>query len=375
MNIGIEATSAMESQKTGVGYYASNVIRAMTALPDAPHTYSLYVRHHSPDPLELGKSSPSQVMVKVLTFPCLWAQLRLPFELWRHPQTVYFFPSSVIPLAYQPENSVVTVHDVAFLFFQDCFSPLLRHWLTIATEQSVRRARKVIAVSEATRQDVLAHYGVNPEKVITVHHGVHEQFRPLPSETVNTMKRTYSLDRPYILCVGTLQRRKNIPRLLHAFYLLKQKYHLPHILVLVGQKSRDLPENEIFSTCDRLSLHQDILWTGYVGSEEMPLLMNGAELFVLPSLYEGFGMPVLEAMACGTPVACSNISSLPEVVGESGLTFDPYRVESITETLYHALTHPELRRELRERGFERAAHFSWQRCAQSTLAVLESVGA
>ena len=375
MNIGIEATSAVEPQKAGVGYYASNVIRAMISLSDVPHTYSCYVRHRSAEPRNIlngHASHSSRVIIKVLTFPYLWAQLRLPFELWKHPQDVYFFPSSVIPLVYQPENSVVTVHDVAFLFFQDYFSPLLRRWLTIATEQSVRKARKVIAVSEATRLDVLEYYGVEPEKVITVHHGVHEQFKPLPPETVKAVKQQYLLDRPYILCVGTLQRRKNIPRLLQAFSVLKQKYHMPHMLVLVGQKYADFPENEIFSTLDRLSLQQDVIWTGYVESDDMPLLMNGADLFVFPSLYEGFGMPVLEAMACGVPVACSNTSSLPEVIEESGLTFDPSRVESITDTLHHVLSHPELRMELREKGLARAADFSWQRCAQKTLAVLES---
>ncbi|PIE35249.1 hypothetical protein CSA56_05015 [candidate division KSB3 bacterium] len=374
MKVGIEATHAVESQKTGVGYYAFHVIRAMLSLQGLPHSYSIYVRHNHSERFGRPADSASRISMKVLSSPYFWAQIRLPLELWTHPQDVYFFPSSVVPLTYQPANSVVTVHDVAFLFFQDHFSPLLRRWLTIATERSVRKARKVIAVSEATRQDVLIYYGIEPEKVVTIHHGVHERFTPCQPEIVEVIKKKYSLNRPYIICVGTLQRRKNIPRLLHAFYLLKQKYHLPHILVLAGQKCPDLPENDIFATLERLSLKHDVIWTGYAGSEDLPPLLTGAELFVLPSLYEGFGMPVLEAMACGIPVACSNTSSLPEVLGEAGITFDPYSVEHISETIHHILTHHELRMELREKGLARSTHFSWQRCARQTLDILESVG-
>ncbi len=376
MKIGIEATSAVEVQKAGVGYYIHNLIRALIGLQKDLHTYTLYFRYPIQDlstTFQIEAAHPPHVIARVLRSPYLWAQVRLPAELWRHPQDVYFFPAAVLPLCYQPEHSVITVHDIAFLFFQDCFSPWLRKWLTVATEHGIRKARKIIAVSEATRQDILAYYEVEPEKVVTVHHGVHERFTPVDQPAIEAVRRKYRIDDAYMLCVGTLQRRKNVPRLLQAFCLLKQKYALPHKLVLVGPKYSQLPENEIFSTIERLFLQEEVIWTGYIPEQDMPALLSGAEVFVFPSLYEGFGMPALDAMACGVPVACSNTSSLPEVVEDCGLMFDPYSVENITAVLHRLLSDQELRMELKQKGLRRAAQFSWDTCAQNTLNVLEQV--
>ncbi|MBD3307378.1 glycosyltransferase [candidate division KSB3 bacterium] len=376
MNIGIEATSIEASQKAGVGSYTTHLLRALALHPSDAHTYTLYVRGNAPNvshKLGITAEQGSHLKPKTLNCPYFWAQLRLPLELWKHPQDVYFFPSAVLPVAYQPEHSVVTIHDVAFLFFPECFSRTLRTWLTIATKQGIRRARKVIAVSEATRQDVLAYYDVAPEDVIAIHHGVHERFRIVEAPTVEAVKRKYQIDGPYLLYVGTLQRRKNIPRLLEAFARVKRTAQLPHTLVLVGQKYADLPEDEVFATIERLALQREVRWTGYVPDEDMPAVFTGADLFVLPSFYEGFGMPLLEAMACGVPVACSQTSSLPEVVGEGGLLFDPYRVDEIADALHRLLTDANLRHLLREEGLQRAATFSWTTCAQHTLDVLASV--
>lgn len=375
MKIGIEATSAAEDQRAGVGNYTYHLLQAMARLRQEEHTFTLYLR--SPCSPQNHFPASQQWMQKVLKFRCLWAQIRLPFELWNDSQDVYFFPTSVLPLVYQTANSAVTIHDVAFLFYPECFSPMLRFWLKIATKIGVARAKKVIAVSESTRQDLLIYYNVAPEKVIVVHHGVHEMFRVLadngPVPAIQTAKQRYGITGKYILCIGTLQQRKNIPRLLHAFHVLKQTYHIPHRLVLIGQRSADLPESEIFSTIDRFVLENDVVWTGYVPQHEMPALLNGAEIFVLPSLYEGFGMPLLEAMACGVPVVCSNTSSFPEVVGEAGVMFDPYDVKSMITAIYQILRNNELRRDLREKGLQRVRAFTWERCARKTLDILESI--
>lgn len=376
MKIGIEATSAAAGQKAGVGYYAYHLIQALINAPNAAHQYTLYLRHADPMPLETLGITPqgaSEVAARVLEFPLLWAQFRLPVEMIRHPQDAYFFPSSTMPLWYLPKKSVVTIHDVAFLFFPDCFSPALRYWLKHSTQRSIRAAAKIITVSEATRQDVLAYYNIAPEKVIAIHHGVHRRFQPLERDLVQAELRRYRLPEPYLLCIGTLQRRKNIPRLIQAFYLLKQKHHIPHKLVLIGQQYRDLPEDEILGTIARLSLQQDVIWTGYVPDHDMPALINGADVFALPSLYEGFGMPVLEAMACGVPVACSNTSSLPEVAGDAAMLFDPYSVDNMAERLHQLLTNRDLRLAYREKGLRRSQQFSWELCAQQTLEVLTSL--
>lgn len=379
MKIGIEATSAAETQKAGVGYYTYNLLRAIALLPRNDHTYTLYLRHplRQDSGQAWAESNPSEshlkLVSKILRFPYLWTQVRLPLELWLSPQDAYFFPSPALPLLYQPAKSVITVHDVAFLFFPDCFSPMLRGWLRIATMRGTSKAKKIIAVSESTRQDLITYYGIAAEKIVVVHHGVHEMFRPLQTQ-IEAVKTTYRIEGPYILCIGTLQKRKNIPRLLHSFSILKHQHNIPHKLVLVGQRCPDLPENEIFSTMKQLSLQENVVWTGYVAEQELPALLNGAELFVFPSLYEGFGMPVLEAMACGVPVACSNTSSLPEVAGEAGVMFDPYDIDSMTATIYRALTDEELRRHFKQQGLQRAKGFSWKQCAQKTLDVLEEVG-
>jgi glycosyltransferase involved in cell wall biosynthesis len=377
MNIGIEATSAAAAQKAGVGYYTYHLIRAFTLLRSSAHLYRLYFRQSVadlPHLFDLPPKRTSCLTPQVMNFPVLWAQLRLPFELWKHPQDVYFFPASVLPLGYIPAKSVITIHDVAFLFFPECFSPSLRRWLTVATEQGIQKARRIIAVSEATRQDLIAYYGIAPEKIVAIHYGVHEMFHPLDAHAITPIQQKYHVERPYILCVGTLQRRKNIPRLIQAFYLLKQKYHVPHKLVLIGQKYADLPEDEIFATIERLFLDEEVLWTGYVPEQDLPALMSGAEVFVLPSLYEGFGMPLLEAMACGVPVVCSNTSSLPEVVGDSGILFDPDSVESLVDTLMQVLEDHDMRHALREKGLFRVKSFSWAACARKTLDVLEAIG-
>ena len=372
MNIGIEATSAVNSRKAGVGCYAANLIRAMTALPEA-HRYALYLRRADPAPLktlELGVAGAAKTTVKMLEFPLLWAQFRLPLEWLRHPQDAYFFPSSTLPLLFLPKNSVVTVHDVAYRFFPECFSPALRFWLHVSTRCAVRRAAKIITVSEATRQDVLKYYHAAPDKVMVVHHGVHARFHPLAREAVAPILAARGLNAPYLLCIGTLQQRKNIPRLLEAFARLKTTDRLPHALVLVGQQYRDLPEHEIFQTIERLGLQRDVIWTGYVPEQEMPGLINGATAFVMPSLYEGFGMPALEAMACGAPVACSNASSLPEVAGDAALYFDPRNIEQIAEQLRAILTDRHAQEDLRGKGLMRARQFSWDACARKTLDIL-----
>lgn len=398
MKIGIEATSAVEAHKTGVGAYTANLIRVMAQLPRV-HTYTFYLRDagkafnalqqltNSPPPRQIlpppqlintptYQLANSSLLAKPLACPYLWAQARLPLELWQCRQSVYFFPAPVLPLLYQPGRSVITVHDVAFLFFPQCFAPLLRFWLRTATWLGAIRARAIIAVSEATRQDLLAHYKLPPDKVRVVRHGVDERYRPLAAtpaaqQHVQAVRQRYQIHDDYLLFVGTLQQRKNIPRLLQAFARLKQHTDIPHKLVLVGRAHPDLPEPDIQAAIERLDLRQEVILTGYIADEDMPLLFNGAALFVFPSLYEGFGMPVLEAMACGVPTVCARTSSLPEVVGAGGMMFDPTNVDDMATTMYRGLTDAGLRTRLREHGLRRARLFSWYKCARQTLAVLE----
>ena len=380
MNIGIEATSAAETHKAGVGFYTYHLLRAIARLRREEHTYTCYLRRPWPDDAFSNAGAlPAQMVGKVLRFPSLWAQIRLPIELRWHPQEVYFFPAPVLPLLYQPAQSVVTIHDVAFLFFPECFAPRLRRWLHIATKQGVARARKIIAVSAATKRDLVAYYAVPAENIVVVHHGVSELYQPLAATpagqaAIAAVKAKYHLTNPYLLCIGTLQKRKNLPRLLQAFDALKQQAQIPHQLVLAGPQYADLPAQDIFATAERLLLQKEVICTGYVPEEDKIALLSGAEVFVFPSLYEGFGMSLLEAMACGVPIACANTSAFPEVVGASAAMFDPSDLADMAATLARVLRDANLRHRLRQQGLQRVKAFSWERCAQQTLAVLESVG-
>ena len=223
----------------------------------------------------------------------------------------------------------------------------------------------MIAISQATKDDLVAHYGVPKEKIPVVYHGVEPRFRPTPDPAVPAR---YGLPSRYFLYLGTLQPRKNLERLLQAYAQLSGDVPA---LVLAGAKGWYF--ERIAAAIAALGLGERVFLPGYVPDEDVPALLTGALALVFPSLYEGFGLPVLEAMACGTPVVTANTSSLPEVVGEAGLLVDPLRVDEIAAAMQRLLADEALRAELSRRGLERAGLFSWDRCARETLAVLEGV--
>jgi len=297
----------------------------------------------------------------------LWEQLVLPAELARRGIDVLHSTGYAQPIACAAK-SVVTVHDLAFLLFPRTFNRLNRLYLSAMTRLSVRRADRVIAVSHNTKNDIVRLIGVTPEKVVVIHHGVEPIFRRIEDASeIESFKRRQGLPERYILFVGTLEPRKNIQTLLSAFANLKKRARPPHKLVIGG--ARGWLWNEILATIERLDLQQDVILPGYLPLDEEPLWYNGADLFVYPSLYEGFGFPALEAMACGTPVVASNCSSLPEVVGDCGVLVDPNNPDELAEAMRALLEAPSVRGELAERGQDRAKSFSWPEVARRTVAV------
>jgi glycosyltransferase involved in cell wall biosynthesis len=258
---------------------------------------------------------------------------------------------------------VVTVHDLGYLYFAQAHTPRQRLELHLSTAWSARVATRVIAISAATRDDLLRHYRVPPERVRVVHHGVEARFRPTPDPVALAR---YGLPARYFLYLGTLQPRKNLERLLEAYA------HLPGeapALVLAG--ARGWYYESIAAAIAALGLEECVYLPGYVADADVPALLTAATALVYPSLYEGFGLPALEAMACGTAVIAARTSSLPEVVGEAGLLVDPLSVEEIAAAMQRLLQDEALRAELGRQGQERAALFTWERCARETLAVLE----
>ncbi len=270
--------------------------------------------------------------------------------------------------ALDASRTVVTVHDVAPLLFRRRL-PGLSRILWMVAWRGARRARYLIAVSHATRRLLVEHLGVSHQQVGVIYEGVEPLFCPRPAQQVEQFRRRWGVpETPLLLHVGHTQPRKNLEGLLRALAILRKR--VPNVVLLQVGGIPTLRQQRLIAT---LSLAENVRFLGRVDDEALVLLYNLADVFVFPSLYEGFGFPVLEAMACGTPVVASNTSSLPEVVGDAGLLVDPRSPESIAVAIHRLLSDPDLRHTLRRRGRERAAKFSWERTARETLAVYESL--
>lgn len=231
------------------------------------------------------------------------------------------------------------------------------------------RANAIIADSHATKQDIVARLGVAPDKVVVVHLGVDgERFAPQPAHQRSRALAELGLQPPYLLAVGTLEPRKNLMTLLHAYAALPST--VPPLLLVGGQGWGD---NPLSLLVEQLGLRERVFMVGFVADRLLPALYSGAEIFVYPTLYEGFGLPVLEAMACGAPVITSNVSSLPEVAGEAAIQVNPRSASDLAEAIQTVLESPSKRSAMRQAGLLRAQSFSWERCAQETLGVYRSV--
>jgi glycosyltransferase involved in cell wall biosynthesis len=257
---------------------------------------------------------------------------------------------------------VVTVHDLSFLFYPHSFRPLRRSYLRVFARMSVRRARRVIAVSESTKRDLVEIYGISPAKIDVVHNGVDASFQPLPADQVAEFCRQRGLPDRFVLFVGTLEPRKNVSRLIEAYAKLP-KERPP--LVLVGGKGWFY--DEIFGRVEVLGLTDKVHFAGFVPAEDLPLWYNAADLFVYPSIYEGFGLPPLEAMACGTAVITSTASSLPEVVGKAGKLVDPTDTDALATAMEQVLVDRDLQEQMQATGLVQARGFSWENAARETV--------
>ncbi len=270
-----------------------------------------------------------------------------------------------------PQRSVITLHDLTFLRYPEFLTFESRRYYNNQIAAAVQRADHIMVDSEATREDVIAMLDVPEEKVTSILLGISERFRPADEATITDFLTRNQLPRGYILFVGTFEPRKNLKGLLQAYrQMLSNQPDLPP-LVIAGQ--RGWLYEEIYALVVELSLSDHVLWIENVAPSDLPSLYSGASVLCLPSFYEGFGFPPLEAMACGTPTVVANRASLPEVVGDAGLLIDPDSAASIAEALGRVLTDPALASELRERGFRQASLFQWQETARQVLTVYNNV--
>ena len=376
MRIGIDYTAAVR-QRAGIGRYTRELVSALLALEGgagSPHQYVIFAATGGLKP-ETWNLKPGPG-VRLRTVPLtddwlarLWHRLRLPIpvEAITGPLDVFYSPDFVLPPTRRATRTLLTVHDLSFLHCPEAFVPALRRYLEQVVPCSIARADRVLADSAHTRSDIVSLLGVSPDKVEVLYSGVPARFRPEaePGERERLQARYGIGDQPYVLSVGTLQPRKNYLRLIRAFANLKPETQL----VIAG--GQGWLYEDIFSEAERHGDSVRIL--GFVDEGDLPALYRSAVLFAFPSLYEGFGLPVLEAMACGVPVVCSNASSLPEVAGEAGLLVDPLDTYGLAEAMRRVLEDSRLRREMNERGVAQAARFTWERAARQLLDVFGSL--
>ncbi len=377
LRIGIDYTSAV-NQNAGIGRFVRSLVGALL---ERDQTNRYLLLHAAPNQGATPRFPTGRnvgrlpLRLKERWLNILWHRARapLPIDWLTGPLDIFHSPDFVLPPV-RRARSILTVHDLAFLHYPECADDRLRAYLEKAVPRSVQRADFVVADSENTRNDVIVLLGVSPERVTVVSGGVDASFKPVEDPArLATLRQQIGLDAetPFILFVGVLEPRKNLAGLIEAFGILKARRSLPHKLLVVGRKGW-LWEG-IIERAEQSPVRDDIIFAGFVPEGELPTLYSAAETFAFPSHYEGFGLPVLEAMACGTAVVASRASSLPEVVGDAGVQVDPADAEGLADALELLALNPELRADFRRRGLERTATFTWTAAADSLLDVYRRV--
>ncbi len=421
MVIGFDGSRSFIENKTGTENYAYQLLRHLARI-DRKNQYIIYLRpgnvvedwqeselavqrisepdnppiRQSANPLNYGW--PENFRFKMLKFPRLWTQIGLAKQTFTDPLDVLFVPSHTLPLIRKPGlKTVMTVHDLGAEYLPGMHQLRQRLYLGLMTKIQLKTAAKLIAVSQATKDDLIAKIGVNPKSITVVYEGVNNIqednernnmiYKDKEMLIKDAEKLSQSIDKiiklyhnNYFLFVGTIQPRKNLERLIKAYAAFLNVKTNPPIrqsanplpkLILAGGKG--WLSDDLFSLPQKLGIERHVIFTGRVSDAELGALYKNALGFTFPSLFEGFGLPVLEAFAAQIPVVTSNNSSLPEVAGEAALLVNPYKTEEIIDALIKMYNEKDLRSELVKKGEQQLKKFSWQKCAEETLKVLESV--
>ncbi|MDW8298031.1 MAG: glycosyltransferase family 1 protein [Anaerolineae bacterium] len=374
MSIGIDYTPAYQ-QSGGIGRYARELITALAAC-DSAHDYRLFVAGAARDklpPVPAANFRYCPTRLAPLTLARLWhkARLPLPIELFVGKVQLFHATDFVLPPTLPRTRTLLTVHDLSFARLPELAAPRLRAYLESVVPRSARRADHILADSAATKADIVALYNIPEAKITVLYSGVSDAFQPTCDAAAQSAVRAkYQLgNSPYVLSVGTVQPRKNYERLIQAFAALPLRWSDLKLVIVGGRGWLDAP---IYAQARALG--ERVLFTGFADEADLPALYSGALCLAFPSLYEGFGLPVLEGMACGVPVLTSNVSSLPEVAGDAALMVDPYSVEAIREGLLTLLEEDTATRAERiARGFAQAKRFTWQAAAQHLKAIYDKL--
>ena len=371
LRIGINARYA-QRQITGIERYTVELIRNLARI-DAKNRVMLFFNKHERIP-KLTNNPFFQNYIS--SFPTtrtsmriLWDQIFLYFEIKKNRLDIFHGPSFVVPIL-KPKRCkyVTTIHDLSWFYYPESFTFLNRLFFTLFLPRSINNSDMIIADSYSTKKDIIKFFKVSSEKIKVIYLGIDERFKKSSASEVRNILDKYTLPPDFILSIGSLLPRKNVVNILKAFHALKKKGHKEK-LVIIGKKA--WLYEQIFSVIKEYHLEDDVIFTGYVDDRDLPALYSASELLLFPSLYEGFGLPILEAMACGCPVITSNISSMPEVAGGAAVLVNPKHIDSITQAVDHILLNTGLKDSLIKKGYEQAKKFNWIDTAEKTLQVYE----
>src|SRR3990167_9094730 len=372
MNIAIDGYEANVLQRLGSSQMAFELIKHLEKI-DHKNIYNILL----PDPpLDDLPKEREGWKYKVLKPKILWTRIVLPLALYtaKHRPDLFYSPTHYIP-RFSPVKRVATIFDLSFLHFPEMFRQKDLWQLKNGTKFSAEFADHIITISNSSKKDTVEQYGVKMDKITTTYPGYNKNiFYPIKNiMKIQNIIKKYDIKVPYIIFIGTIQPRKNLIRLMEA---IKRIDNLN--LLVVGKAKGEGKQGSMYQeTLDApkmLEIEERVKFLGYVPKEDLNYLINGATAFILPSLWEGFGLPVVESMACGTPVLVSTVSSLPEVVGGAGLTFDPYSVDQIEQAIRTITTDKKLREKYSKLGLAQAKKFSWEKMAKEVLKVFERVG-
>lgn len=390
MIIGINASSALKENPTGVEEYAYRLIKHLAVIPEARvHRFVLYFNPNlKSSRLKEFENLPENFQLKFLSFPFLWTQIRLAWEIASAGIDVLFIPVHILPFIH-PIKSVVALHGLEYEYFPELYPFWHRLYLRWSTKYALKKSAKIIAVSESTKRGLIKLYGGNPDKISVIYHGCShflslrgaettKQSRDfcdkngiaaLPLVARNDKAAHFAIEGNYILYIGRVELKKNILGIVEAYNRLrKNNPHILNKLVLAGGEGFGF--SKITRKIGQSPFKSDIILKGYVSEDEKNNLLENASLFLYPSFYEGFGMPVLEAQAAGVPVIASNVSSLPEVAGQGAILADPKNTLEISKAMKKILEDATAKNDLIQKGYQNIERFSWEKCARETLKVL-----
>lgn len=370
MIIGIDGNEANVDKRLGVGEYAYQLLEQFSnsKYQILNIKFQIYLKRASLD--HMPKES-ADWKYRVVGPEKAWTQFGLPLNLFiRKPRPdVFFTPTHYAP-RWSPVPTVVLVLDLAYKFYPELFKKRDLYKLEKWTEYSVRNASAVLTISNSSKNDIMKYYNISGEKIHVILPGI-KQISNIKDQKSNMdlLKNKYGIQSEFILFVGTLQPRKNIERLIESFSKLKNRKNTT--LIIIGKKGWHY--EDILAAPKKFHVEDSVKFLDFVPDDDLPAFYQHAKFFVLPSLYEGFGLPVLEAMKFGCPVLTSNISSLPEAGGDAAEYCDPTNVDDITEKMERLLSNAELRSKLSKKGYEQIKKFSWEKAAKETLQVLQEV--